>query len=148
MAQQTGAPRRVDPAAIQAEIGLSDDQAAAIRKARSDARRAEIQRRADMQVARMDLHELLSAPTLDEAAIGAKVKTLAELESAAAKARAESQVALRRLVTPEQYQKMQQVRMRFGVDRAPRIAGCGIASAPARPRAATPSPQPPTNDQQ
>jgi Spy/CpxP family protein refolding chaperone len=119
LAQQVRAERRPDRrAAIQAQIGLTDQQVAAIRKARLDERKAEIRRRADTQIARMELRELLAAPTLDEAAISAHVKTLAELEAAGVRARAESQLAVRRLVSAEQYEKMQEMRTRMGAERA------------------------------
>lgn len=123
LAQQASRPSRVDREALQAEIGLTDEQAASIRKLRLQERKAEVSLRADMQIARMELDELLGAATLDEAAIAAHTKTLASLQSAAAKARVDNQVAVRRLVSPEQYQKMQQMRMRFRTERAGRSRG-------------------------
>lgn len=111
-AQEPRRAPRGDFAAIRAEIGLTDQQVAEIRKVHQQERKVAIRRNADLRVARMELDELLSAATLDEAAIAAKVKAIGELQSAAFKARTESRLAVRRLVTAEQYQKMQQVRHR------------------------------------
>jgi Spy/CpxP family protein refolding chaperone len=104
-------PRRERPrggiAQLQADIGLTDQQVSQIRKVVGQERKAAIRRNADMRVARMELQELMSAPTLDEAAISAKVKALGELQAAAFKARTESRLSIRRLVSADQFQKMQ-----------------------------------------
>ena len=109
-AQEPRRARRGGMAAIQSEIGLTDQQMAEIRRIHTEGRKAAIRRTADLRIARMELDELLSAATLDEAKIAARVKTIGELQSAAFKERTESRLAVRRLVTAEQYQKMQQVR--------------------------------------
>jgi len=110
MAQEPRPAGRPNRAALQAEIGLSDEQVAAIRKIHLQERKTAIRRNADMRVARLELQELMGAATVDEAAIAAHVKTLSELHAASLKARIDSQLAIRRLVTPEQFQKMQQLR--------------------------------------
>jgi Spy/CpxP family protein refolding chaperone len=110
LAQEPRQARRVDRAALQADLGLSDEQMTQIRKIRLEERKAAIRRNADMRLARLELEELMSAATLDEAAIAARVKALGELQAATFKARSESRLAVRRLVTAEQYQKMQQLK--------------------------------------
>jgi Spy/CpxP family protein refolding chaperone len=102
----------VNPAVLQSELGLSDEQAAQIRRLVTDARKAEIRRRADMQIARIELEDMLSAPTVDEAAIAAHAKALGDMEAATLRARIESRLAVRRVLTAEQYQKMQQLKHR------------------------------------
>jgi Spy/CpxP family protein refolding chaperone len=106
-------PRRARGAGLetlQSEIGLTDQQVSEIRRIHTEARKAAIRRNADLRIARMELEELMGAATVDEAKIAARVKTIGELQSAAFKERTESRLAVRRLVTPEQYQKMQQVK--------------------------------------
>jgi len=108
-------PRRAQRAgleALQGDIGLTDQQVAEIRRIHTEARKAGIRRNADLRIARMELHELLGAATLDEARIAARVKAISDLQAAAFKERTESQLAVRRLVTAEQFQKMQQVKRR------------------------------------
>lgn len=109
-AQEPRRPRRAGLEAARADIGLTDEQVAQIRKIHQQEQKAAIRRDADMRLARVELDELLSAATLDEAAIAARVKALGELQAAAFKARTETRLAVRRLVTAEQYQKMQQHR--------------------------------------
>jgi Spy/CpxP family protein refolding chaperone len=134
-AQEPRRARRPDRAAIQAEVGLSDEQVAQIRKIHLQERKAAIRRNAELRVARLELQELMDAATLDEAAIAARVKTLGELSASAFKARSESRLAIRRLVTAEQYQKMQQhrrqaVRVRRARPPRPPLAPEGGAPQP------------------
>ena len=56
-AQERGPERRQgrpDPAAIQAELGLSPGQAAQLKKLREDGRKQAIRQRADLAIARID----------------------------------------------------------------------------------------------
>ena len=114
-AQDAGTPPRTGREAFRAELGLSDEQVAAIRELRTQQRKDEGQRRADARAARLGLEQALSAEPVDEAAVAARVKTLADVEAASARARAENRLALRRLMSAEQYQKLAQSRSRvFG----------------------------------
>jgi Spy/CpxP family protein refolding chaperone len=109
-AQEPRRARRAGLEALQSEIGLNDQQVAEIRRIHSEARKAAIRRHADLRIARMELHELLAAATVDEAKIAARVKAISDLQAVAFKERTETQLAVRRLVTAEQYQKMQQAK--------------------------------------
>jgi len=109
-AQEPRRARRAGLESLQSQIGLNDQQLAEIRRIHTEARKAAIRRHADLRIARMELHELLSAATVDEAKVAARVKAISDLQAAAFKERTESQLAVRRLVTAEQYQKMQQVK--------------------------------------
>ena len=112
------------PGRIKAELGLSDEQETQLRKLHGDQRKAQIRRRADLQVARMDLHELLAAKTVDEKAVAAKMKEINDLAAAGLKAHVDSRLALRKVLTPEQVDKMQQLhnrpRQHFRGRRGPR----------------------------
>jgi Spy/CpxP family protein refolding chaperone len=112
-AQEPRRERRAGMAQLQSEIGLTDQQVAEIRRIHTEGRKAAIRREADLRIARIELEELMGATTLDEAKIAARVKAISELQSAAFKERTESRLAIRRLVTPEQYQKMRQVRQQM-----------------------------------
>jgi hypothetical protein len=54
----------------------------------------------------MELDELLDAASVDEKAVAAKVKALADLQAAALKARVDHRLAVRKMVTAEQLEKM------------------------------------------
>jgi len=101
-----GPPRRPNVAALQREAGLTDAQASQLRKLMQDERKLAIRRRADLQVARLELDELLDAASVDEKAVGARVKALADLQAAALKARVDHRLAVRKVVTAEQLEKM------------------------------------------
>src|SRR5262245_5682304 len=82
--QQDG--RRTGRADFEREAGITDAQRAQLRKIHEDDAKLGIRRRADMQIARMELNELLDAPTVDEKAVAVKVKALSDLQAAALKA--------------------------------------------------------------
>ena len=136
-AQDASGRRGMDREAFRAELGLSDQQVAAIRELRTEQRKAEVERRADARAARQALEQALRAEPLDESAVAARVKALADVEAAAARARAENRLALRRLVSAEQYQKLEQARSRVLGARGRRgrhwrtPAGDGAPAAPA-----------------
>jgi Spy/CpxP family protein refolding chaperone len=111
-AQEPRRARRAGLEALQGDIGLTDAQVAEIRRIHTEAGKAGIRRNADLRIARMELRELLGAATVDEARFAARVKAISDLQAAAFKERTESQLAVRRLVTAEQFQKMQQVKRR------------------------------------
>ena len=127
--QEPRQARRAGFAGLANDIGLSAEQQDSIRRIHTDARKAGIRRNADLRIARMELDELMGAATLDEAKIAARVKAIGDLQAAAFKERTESRLAVRRLVTAEQYQKMQQAMrgaMREQRSRGPRPANRGI----------------------
>jgi Spy/CpxP family protein refolding chaperone len=106
--------RHPDMEAMQREVGLSPEQAAQLSKMWSEQRKQSIRQRADTAIARMELEELLSAPTVDEKAVAMKVKALSDLHAAALKARIDHRLAVRRILSPEQQEKMKQLmRERF-----------------------------------
>ncbi|HSD27856.1 MAG TPA: Spy/CpxP family protein refolding chaperone [Vicinamibacteria bacterium] len=115
MAQSDGAAgprggRDFDVARMRSELGLSDDQVAQLEKMRSDDRATSIRRRADLRIAQGELGDLLRAAAIDEAAVNAKLKQVTDLQAAATRARVEHALALRRILSPEQIEKMQALR--------------------------------------
>jgi Spy/CpxP family protein refolding chaperone len=95
-----------DVARIQKEVGLNDGQVDQLEKLWTDQRKQRIRQRADMAIARMDLRQLLGASTVDEKAVNAKVKELGDLHAASLRARVDSVLAMRKILTPEQREKM------------------------------------------
>ncbi len=102
--------RRADPQAVQQRLGLSEEQTAQLRKTWTEGRKQAIRRRAEIRIARMELAEALDQRTVDEKAVAAKVKALADLQTVALQARTDERLAVRRILTPEQYEKMKQLR--------------------------------------
>lgn len=113
------APRGDLESQLKARIGLTEEQAEQVRKLRLEHQKAEVQRQADLQVARMELNELFRAPMVDEKAVAAKLKVVGDLEFAVLKARVDQRLALRKVVSPEQAEQIEKLaavgsRMRAG----------------------------------
>jgi periplasmic protein CpxP/Spy len=110
-----GAPRQRQARAgmsfemMKQQLGLTEAQASQLEKVRTDERRAAIQRRADVQLAKLELEQLMKADTVDEKAIAARVKQLTDLHGAALKARVDGRLALKKILTPEQQAKLRQL---------------------------------------
>jgi Spy/CpxP family protein refolding chaperone len=104
-------PRR-DRAAIRRELGLTADQESQLRRLRTEARKSgiQLQRRADLRHARLGLREALEAARVDEGAVQGRTQELADLRSAHLRARVEARLALRKILTPEQLEKLKTLR--------------------------------------
>jgi Spy/CpxP family protein refolding chaperone len=108
--QDSGRPGRPDAGQIEKGAGLTDAQITQLRKLRQDERKQAIRRRADLRIAHMELNELLEAPTVDEKAVALKLKALNDLQAAELKARVDNRLAMRKIVTPEQLEKLRSLR--------------------------------------
>jgi hypothetical protein len=93
-----------------------------------------------MAIARIELEEALDARTLDEKAVAAKQKALADLQVSALEARTNHRLALRRLLSPEQQEKMRQLMRRRFADRGQRGGRAWRGQRPGRGPAMAPSP--------
>ena len=133
------APGRPDPAALRAELGLTDEQAAQMEKTWADGRKLAIRQRADLAIARIELEELMNAPVVDQKAIDARVKAVADLQAAQLKARTDQRLAMRRILSPEQQEKMKQLLKQRRAERGPRPADWR-GRRPARSGAPAPGP--------
>ena len=106
------------------QLGLTGEQAESFRRLQSDERKQAIRRRADVAIARLELEEALDAPSVDEKLVASRVKAVSDLEAAEVRARADRRLALRKLLTPEQQEKLRQltrerVRARSAARRGP-----------------------------
>lgn len=97
-----------DPA-IRTQLGVSADQAAKIRQQETDFQKAEIRNRADLQIKRLELNELLSAEKPDRAAIDSKLQEIGAAQTAAEKSAIDYRLNMRDALTPAQRQKLQQL---------------------------------------
>lgn len=131
--RRAGREGRPDFATLQAELGLTAEQAAQMQKARADGRKQAIRQRADLAIARLELEELMTAPVVDQKAIDAKVAAISGLEAAGLKARTDQRLALRKMLTPEQQEKMKQLMRENRGPRGPRPARSGRERRPGSP---------------
>jgi Spy/CpxP family protein refolding chaperone len=97
-----------DPS-IRQQAGISDEQAARIRKQELDFRKTEIRGRADLEVKRIDLKALLAADTPDRGAINAKLQEISAAQLSLQKSSVDYRLSMRDAITPEQREKLRQL---------------------------------------
>ena len=110
------------------QLGVTAAQAAKIRQQKSEFRKTEIRNRADLQIKRMDLNDLLSAEKPDRTAIDSKLQEISAARLALEKSAIDYRLNMRDALTPAQQQKLQQM-----MTQRSRSAASGNA-APSGPR--------------
>jgi Spy/CpxP family protein refolding chaperone len=128
---------RRDGAALERQLGLSEEQAEQLRRLRAEERKLAIRRHADLAIARLDLDEALDAPTVDEKLVASRVRAVSDLQAAEVRARADRRLAVRKVLTPEQQQKLRQLTREGRSERAGTWRGRGAGRGP-QPEAARP----------
>lgn len=101
--------RLVNNPDIREKLGITDDQAAKMRQQFSAFRISEVRSRADVQVKRIELRDLLTADNPDRAAIDSKLEEISAVRLAAAKARVDFALSMKDALTPEQRQKLKDI---------------------------------------
>jgi Spy/CpxP family protein refolding chaperone len=124
-------------------VGITDEQAATIRKQELDFRKTEIRGRADLDVKRIDLKDLLAADKPDRAAINAKLQEISAAQLSLQKSSIDYRLSTRDAITPAQRDKLRQVmRDRWQRGGGPGRAGRqGGGRSGSRGPAAGPDPQ-------
>lgn len=89
-----------------AQLELSDVQRDQLRALHEANARKGVQRRADMQLARMDLHKLMRADKPELGAINAQIDKLARLRADGMKSAVETRLQARAVLTPEQLKSL------------------------------------------
>jgi Spy/CpxP family protein refolding chaperone len=117
------------------KLGITAEQAAKIRLATTEFRKAQIRGRADLEVKRLELGELLRVDNPDRAAINKKLEEISAAQLAQRKSGVDYFLKMHDTLTSEQRQKLQQMREEFR-HRGPE--GRGRQG----PRAHTPPPKP------
>jgi len=130
---------------VRQQLGITADQAAKIRQQESDFRKSEIRNRADLQIKRLDLDDLLSADKPDRAAIDRKLQEVGAAEIALEKSAIDNRLNMRDALTPAQRQKLEQMM----IQRRQPLPGDSAPAAPGGPqgpgrggRGPTPPPAP------
>lgn len=105
--------RMVNNPEFRDKLGITADQAAKIRQQTTDFRKSEIRARADLEVKRLELRDLLAADNPDRSAIDQKLQEISSARLAQEKSAIDYRLAMRSALTPEQKQKLQQMRDQF-----------------------------------
>lgn len=127
---QAPGPRASREERLKQELGLTDVQIEQLQQLRLEERKTSIRRRADRELLRIDLMELLKADAVDEKAVRAKAKQIADLEAQGILARAEQGLALRKIVSAEQAEKLMRARHRQRGPRPAQFRGPGGRRGP------------------
>ena len=107
--RESGLGRLLNDPNVRQQLGVTADQAAKIRQQESDFRKTEIRNRADLEIKRMDLNELLSADKPDRSAIDSKLQEVGAAQLALEKSAIDYRLTMRDALTPAQRQKLQQM---------------------------------------
>ncbi len=99
---------------LQEELGLTPEQQTKLRQQFMESRKAAVRARADQEIKRMELHELMEAENPDRAQIDRKLRELADLRYNMEKSRVDQMLNFRQALTPEQRTKLRQLRNQFG----------------------------------
>ena len=102
--------RIVKDPTIRERLGITTDQAAKIEQETVDFRKTQIQDRANAEVKRVELASLLSADQPDRAAIDKELDEISAARLAQAKAAINFHLTMRDALTPDQRQKLQQMK--------------------------------------
>jgi Spy/CpxP family protein refolding chaperone len=127
----------MDDPSLRQRLGITAEQTAKIRQQTSAFRKTQIRNRADVEVKRVELRDLLSADQPDRVAIDKKLDEISASRLAQEKAAVDFRLSIRDVLTPDQRQKLEQ--MRHGVPehgpgpRRGRPGGSGGPSAPPGP---------------
>jgi Spy/CpxP family protein refolding chaperone len=134
--REMGLGRLLSDPNVRQQLGVTTEQVAKIRQQESDFRKTEIRNRADLEIKRMDLNDLLSADKPDRSAIDSKLQEISAAQLAMEKASIDNRLDMRDALTPAQRQKLQQMMMQRG-QRGPSPGGNnGGNTAPRGPRGA------------
>jgi len=102
--------RLAENPATREKLGITAEQAAKISQQTSEFRKTGIRSHADLQVKRLELRDLMRADAPDPAAIDRKIDEIGAARQAQAKAEVHYRLAMREALTPEQRQKLEQMR--------------------------------------
>jgi Spy/CpxP family protein refolding chaperone len=89
-----------------AHLDLTTAQREKLRDLHEVQARKSVQRRADLQLARMDLHKLMRADKPEAGAVNTQIDRVAKLRADAMKATFDTQMQARAVLTPEQWQQL------------------------------------------
>jgi Spy/CpxP family protein refolding chaperone len=147
--RRSGFARLLNDPAIRQQVGITDEQAATIRKQQLDFRKREIRGRADVEIRRIELKNLLAADKLDRAAINAKLQEISVAQLSLQKSAIDYRLTMRDAITPAQREKLRELmRNRWQRDGRGRPAADGPGRRTPRGQGETPQLQatPQSND--
>jgi Spy/CpxP family protein refolding chaperone len=92
------------------KLGVTDEQYAKLEAAFLNSAKTAIRTRADLEIKRMELGSLMKADNVDRAQVLQKVNEITALQGALMKTHIEGMMTLKETLTPEQLEKLKQLR--------------------------------------
>jgi len=90
-------------------LGLSDDQIAKLKAQGFAQMKESVRVRSQIRVARIELEELMTSAAPDEKAVAAKAKEIGDLSGRMVQSRISARLSVKKLLTPEQQQKLREM---------------------------------------
>lgn len=94
------------------KIGLTDDQIAKLKARHYHAARSSIEMRSRIQLAELELEQLMGSDQPDESAVAAKAKEIGALRARQFESRVADRMALKKILTPEQERGLREIMIR------------------------------------
>jgi Spy/CpxP family protein refolding chaperone len=107
-------------------LGLDEKQKEAVKDIRNKTMRETIKKRADMQIARLDLKDLLDKEHVDMKAVESKLKTIESLETDILFSHIKAFEEIRATLTPDQRKKFREMMEKSSMMRGMQGKGCGM----------------------
>jgi Spy/CpxP family protein refolding chaperone len=104
-----------DNSRLRAYLNLTDQQAERLHQIAVDSEKSSVKTRADLELRRIELRELLRADNPDHDAVMKKVQEVSELRGQMMKQHVETLLTARSVLTPEQQKKLRSFRENRGV---------------------------------
>jgi Spy/CpxP family protein refolding chaperone len=134
-----GLNRIINNPDLREKIGVTPEQAAKIRQQETDFQKASVMNRAKLQVAHMELNQLMSADKPDRAAIDKKLADISVAQLGQEQTRVHHQLDMKTALTPDQQAKLKTLMQQ----RRPGMGGPGGPQGPGRGGRGGRGPQPP-----
>jgi Spy/CpxP family protein refolding chaperone len=108
--RQAGKMQQMRYQRLEQELGLSAEQSEKLRQLRKKVGILGIETRSQLQIRQLELRELMTAKTVDRAAVDKKVQEIANLRGTQYRNRIEMRLGMQGILTPEQQVKIQEMR--------------------------------------
>jgi Spy/CpxP family protein refolding chaperone len=95
---------------IRQQLGVTADQTQKIEQQETETRKSEIRGRADLEIKRIELNQLLAADSPDRSAIDAKLQEVSTAQMALEKTGIDNRLAIQAILTPAQRKQLKDMR--------------------------------------
>lgn len=97
------------------ELGLSEEQVAKLSALKSESEKQAIRTKADLEILRIELHDLLSQDKVDVKAVDGKIEKMGELQTKMHKEHVHTKLDAKNILTSEQLNKHQEMKSKHGM---------------------------------